>query len=96
MRVFQQILFQGFDPYEWCLNYGLHSAGLNPQPLGRESSALTARPRLFAFKIVNYYFITGHKQNDVCSRDWNNQWRMPGRQRWYVQSYVQLCNVSSR
>ena len=35
-----------FDPNEWCLKNGLHSGGLNPGPLGHESSALTTRPRL--------------------------------------------------
>ena len=39
---------QSFDPNEWCLKNGLHSGGLNPGPLGHESSALTTRPRLLA------------------------------------------------
>jgi hypothetical protein len=32
-----------FDLNEWCLKNGLHSEGLNPGPLGHESSALTTR-----------------------------------------------------
>jgi hypothetical protein len=46
-------LLQAFDPNEWCLKNGLLSGGLNPGPLGHESSALTTRPRLLsAFKII--------------------------------------------
>ncbi len=41
-----QFLLQAFDPNEWCLKNGLLSGGLNPGPLGHESSALTTRPRL--------------------------------------------------
>ena len=37
-------LYTSFDPNEWCLKNGLHSGGLNPGPLGHESSALTTRP----------------------------------------------------
>jgi hypothetical protein len=37
-----------FDPNDWCLKNGLHSGGLNPGPLGHESSALTTRPGLLA------------------------------------------------
>ena len=32
-----------FDPNEWCLKNGLHSWGLNPGPLGHESSANMSR-----------------------------------------------------
>jgi hypothetical protein len=48
VRVFPQIFVSSFDPNEWCLKNGLHSGGLNPGPLGHESSALTTRPRLLA------------------------------------------------
>ncbi len=40
------IFVPSFDPNEWCLKNGLHSGGLNPGPLGHESSALTTGPRL--------------------------------------------------
>ncbi len=33
-------LFPWFDPNEWCMKNGLLSGGLNPGPLGHESSAL--------------------------------------------------------
>jgi hypothetical protein len=45
---FSTIFVPSFDPNEWCLENGLHSGGLNPGPLGHESSALTTRPRLLA------------------------------------------------
>jgi hypothetical protein len=45
---FSTIFVPSFDPNEWCLKNGLHSGGLNPGPLGHESSALTTRPRLLA------------------------------------------------
>jgi hypothetical protein len=45
---FSTIFVPSFDPYEWCLKNCLHSGGLNPGPLGHESSALTTRPRLLA------------------------------------------------
>ena len=45
---FSTIFVPSFDPNEWCLKNGLHSGGLNPGPLGLESSALTTRPRLLA------------------------------------------------
>ncbi len=45
-----QFFISSFDPNEWFLKNGLHSGGLNPGPLGIESSALTTRPRLLAFK----------------------------------------------
>jgi hypothetical protein len=48
VRVLHNFLFQAFDPNEWCLKNDLHSGGLNPGPLGLESSALTTRPRLLA------------------------------------------------
>ena len=37
---FSTIIVPSFDPNEWCLKNGLHSGGLNPGPLGHESSAL--------------------------------------------------------
>jgi hypothetical protein len=49
VRVFPQFLFQALIPNEWCLKNGLHGGGLNPGPLGHESSALTTRPRLLTF-----------------------------------------------
>jgi hypothetical protein len=49
---FSTIFASSFDPNEWCLKNGLHSGGLNPGPLGNESSALTTRPRLLAQTIV--------------------------------------------
>ncbi len=43
-----------FDQNEWCLNNGLLSLGLNPQPLSHGPSALTTRPRLLTFfNVVN-------------------------------------------
>jgi hypothetical protein len=45
---FSTICLPSFDPNGWCLKNGLHSEGLNPGPLGHESSALTTRPRLLA------------------------------------------------
>ncbi len=48
VRAFHTIFVPSFDPNEWCLKNGLHSGGLNPGPLGLESSALTTRPRLLA------------------------------------------------
>ena len=47
---FSTIFVPSFDPNEWCLKNGLHSGGLNPGPLGHESSALTTRPRLLALR----------------------------------------------
>jgi hypothetical protein len=44
VSVFSTIFGPSFDPNEWCLKNGLHSGGLNPGPLGHESSALTTRP----------------------------------------------------
>jgi hypothetical protein len=38
VRVFHNL---SFYPNEWCLKNGLHSGGVNPGPLGHESSALT-------------------------------------------------------
>ncbi len=59
---FSTIFVPSFDPNESCLKNGLHSGGLNPGPLGHESSALTTRPRLLAlmtsliwFEIVNCF-----------------------------------------
>ncbi len=49
---FSIIFVLSFDPNEWCLKNGLRSGGLNPGPLGHESSALTTRPWLLAFKYV--------------------------------------------
>jgi hypothetical protein len=46
---FSTIFGPSFDPNEWCLKNGLHSGGLNPGPLGHESSALTTRPRLLTY-----------------------------------------------
>jgi hypothetical protein len=46
---FSTIFVPSFDPNEWCLKNGLRSGGLNPGPLGHESSALTTRPRLLAY-----------------------------------------------
>ncbi len=43
---FSTIFVPSFDPNELCLKNGLHSGGLNPGPLGHESSALTTRPWL--------------------------------------------------
>jgi hypothetical protein len=54
VRVFHNFV-PNFDPNEWCLKNGLHSGGLNPGPLGHESSALTTRPWLLAFFCI---FIT--------------------------------------
>jgi hypothetical protein len=59
-----------FDPIEWCLKNGLHSGGSNSQPFSHESSALTTRPRLLAFKInkvcyVQCFFIV---RNDLMSQ----------------------------
>ncbi len=47
---FSAIFVPSFDPNEWCLKNGLHSGGLNPGPLGHESSALPTRPRLLVKK----------------------------------------------
>ncbi len=53
---FPTIFVPSFDPNEWCLKNGLHSGGLNPGPLGHESSALTTRPRLLTYdwSLFNY------------------------------------------
>jgi hypothetical protein len=48
---FSTIFVQSFDLNEWCLKNGLCSGGLNPGPLGHESSTLTTRPWLLAFFI---------------------------------------------
>ncbi len=53
---FSTIFVPSFDPNEWCLKNGLHSGGLNPGPLGHESSALTTRPRLLT---LNWPLLTG-------------------------------------
>ncbi len=56
---FSTIFVPSFDPNEWCLKNGLHSGGLNPGPLGHESSALTTRPRLLAcFKLYLFYLFS--------------------------------------
>jgi hypothetical protein len=71
---FSTIFVPSFDPNEWCLKNGLHSEGLNPGPLGHESTALTTRPWLLDnFKLlyvgytskiearnINVIFITKH------------------------------------
>jgi hypothetical protein len=36
---FSPFFVPSFDPNEWCLKNSLHSGGLNPGPLGHESSA---------------------------------------------------------
>ncbi len=41
----------GFDPNEWCMKNGLHSGGLNPGPLGHESSVLSTRPWLLGYRL---------------------------------------------
>ena len=51
---FSTIFVPSFDPNEWYLKNGLHSGGLNPGPLGHESSALTTRPRLLALLFIFY------------------------------------------
>ena len=43
-------LLQAVDPNEWCPNNNLLSGGLNPRPLGRESSALTTGLRQLALE----------------------------------------------
>ncbi len=53
---FSTIFVPSFDPNEWCLKNGLHSVGLNPGPLGHESSALTTRPWLLAKVLNNCFF----------------------------------------
>ncbi len=55
---FHFIFAPSFDPNEWCLKNGLHSGGLNPAPLGHESSALTTRPRLLALSVITLSMIT--------------------------------------
>ncbi len=54
---FSTIFVPSFDPNEWCLKNGLHSGGLNPGPLGHESSALTTRPRLLASGWIMFDYI---------------------------------------
>ncbi len=44
------------DPNERWMKNGLHSGGMNPQPLSSESSALTTRPQLFANSIIFMVF----------------------------------------
>jgi hypothetical protein len=51
MLEFLTIFVPSLDPNEWCLKNGLHSGGLNPGPLGHESSALTTRPQLLALEM---------------------------------------------
>jgi hypothetical protein len=51
---FSTIFVTSLDPNEWCLKNCLHSGGLNPGPLGHESSALTTRPRLLANLLFIY------------------------------------------
>jgi hypothetical protein len=63
VRVFPQIFVPSFDPNEWCLKNGLRSGGLNPGPLGHESSALTTRPRLLA-KVLSVSMLDGDRKND--------------------------------
>jgi hypothetical protein len=43
---FSTNIVPSFDSNEWGLKNGLHSGGLNPGPLGDESSALTTRTLL--------------------------------------------------
>ncbi len=45
--------FPWFDPKEWCMKNGLHSGGLNPGPLGHESSAL---PQDHGYSLNSKYF----------------------------------------
>jgi hypothetical protein len=54
---FSTIFVPSFDPNEWFLKNGLHSGGLNPGPLGHESSALTTRPWLLAFNSCLTYLM---------------------------------------
>ena len=52
---FSTIFVPSFDPNEWCLKNGLHSRGLNPGPIGHESSALPTRPRQKSFIVeINF------------------------------------------
>jgi hypothetical protein len=53
---FSTIFVPSFEPNEWCLKNGLHSGGLNPGPLGHESSALTTKPRLLTYNFWSYTF----------------------------------------
>ena len=48
---FSTIFVPSFDPNEWSVKNGLHSGGLNPGPRSHESSALSTRPRLLAYKV---------------------------------------------
>jgi hypothetical protein len=53
---FSTIFVPSFDPNEWCLKNGLLCGGLNPGPLGHESSALTTRPRLLRIFYIYFSF----------------------------------------
>ncbi len=53
VRVF--LFRRSFDPNQWCVKNGLHNGGLNPGPLGHESSALTTRPQLLTLNFRVFY-----------------------------------------
>jgi hypothetical protein len=55
---FPTIFVPSFDPNKWYLENGLHSEGLNPGPLGYESSAFSTTPRLLATRKV-FIFVFG-------------------------------------
>jgi hypothetical protein len=58
---FSTIFVPSFDLNEWCLKNGLHSGGLNPGPLGHESSALTTRPQLLVYALPILTFVSFQK-----------------------------------
>jgi hypothetical protein len=61
---FFTIFVPSFDPNEWCLKNGLYSGGLNPGPLGHESSGLTTRPQPFFHKL------TSNNLKSLCNSKW--------------------------
>ncbi len=57
---FSTIFVPSFDPNEWCLKNSLLSGGLNPGPLGHESSNLTTRPWLLASSLQPSFYNLGN------------------------------------
>ena len=55
-RIQQLICYTCTYPNEWCTKNVLHSGDLNPQPLERESSALTIRRRVSSNSKLQFEF----------------------------------------
>ncbi len=74
---FFTIFVPSFDPNEWYLKNDLDSGGLNPGPLGHESSALTTRPRLLAI------------ETSICS--WHRLMTLLWARPFCISNFLEFC-----